>query len=126
MKQPQGQLPFPSTDLLRDVECVSVGDTVRLLLAWDAEGGEDRYALTFHGVRASSHHSEAACSAWHIEGVYDTVCEVTPSDWLVQVRPRVERVWPGVGALSHFMVYLDSDGCHEFLARSWNLEGEAS
>jgi hypothetical protein len=83
-----------------------------------------RSGITFDHVSALRKRSERCCTAWHIEGTYDTLVEVEGSKWLEEIRADVPEQYRSSWQAKHYMIYLDSVGCFEFLAESWKAVPE--
>ena len=62
--------------------------------------------------------TERCCTAWHIEGAYDTLVEVEGSSWVNEIRADTQALWRDKWAMHHYMIYLDSI-CFEVIADSW-------
>jgi hypothetical protein len=80
-----------------------------------------RGGLRFEKVRAYRHRAEAHCTVWHVEGVYDTLAEISDSEWASELKAAdTSRRWE----IRHFMIYVDSSGSYEIVAasRSWLQE----
>jgi hypothetical protein len=120
-KHPLGELPTPSTAITSGVRLVSDGGSVTLRFEFDRDGIIFNSGVTFRKVRASQWRAESHCTAWHIEEAYDTVVEVKGSPWVAELeatqssRPRTPWV------MRHFMLFIDSEGCFEFVADSFEL-----
>lgn len=52
-------------------------------------------------------------------GVYDTIAEVEDSAWVKELV--LDQSMPADWIIRHFMLYLDSSGCYEAAAESWEL-----
>jgi hypothetical protein len=63
--------------------------------------------------------AERCCTAWNIEGAYDTLVEVEDSPWVVEMRADTQERWRDHWAMHHYMIYLDGVGCFEVIADSW-------
>lgn len=117
-KKPVFEIPVPSTELSTDA--ILCGNTIRY--GYVRNGAELKSGIVFNNVRAKRTRSDEACTAWHIEGTYDTLVEVGESDWVEQImqdtaerQRRFDETW----ALYHYMIYLDGTGCIEVIADSW-------
>ena len=118
-------LPFPSTALMRDPILRLEGGDVVLPMVFD-DGGRKRSAcLRFVKQRALRKRSEIYCTVWHIEGAYDTVCEVHDSDWVAELRRDAVPDWRDRWVMRHFIIYVDSFGCLEVVAESAVLDDDS-
>lgn len=118
------ELPFPSTSAISaPVLFTSAGDLL-LLMDIDDDGLNRPVCLRFVKQRAFRKRAEAYCTAWHVSGVYDIVCEVLESDWVDELRAAVVSEWRDKWALRHFMLFVDSFGCIEVVADSVVLDSD--
>jgi hypothetical protein len=113
------QLPVPSTELVSDVKFEHVGGTAALLFEFDAKGRRTHSRLEFYDVRAYRYRAELHCTAWQIEGAYDSLVEVGNSDWAQQLRDGTPTESQDQWQLRHYLIYFDSAGCYEILASGW-------
>lgn len=121
VKFPLGELPVASTSFGSDVDVEMGGGAVTLRFTFPRDGVDYRGGVRFEKLRAYRWRAESYCTAWHIEGAYDTIAEVEESQWvaeLVAAEPEHRR---GFWAMRHFMLYVDSAGCFEAVAASWAL-----
>ena len=116
-KKPLYQLPAPSTDFDGDA---SFCDKT-LHFRYHQDKGLDQSGIKFNRVSATRTRAERCCTAWHIEGVYDTLVEVEESSWLKEITSDTEEMWRDKWEMHHYMVYLDSVGCFEVIAESWQI-----
>lgn len=120
-KRPLQQIPVASTDLLPPVRFEVSGSEIRLLFNYLSDGKRLQSGFEFLGVRAHRHRAETHCTEWHIAEAYDTLVEVSESEWAREVRADTAEGWKDHWLLRHLMIYLDSEGCFELLADSWRL-----
>lgn len=121
-KQPRILLKYPSTALVQDpVLCTSGADLV-VKLRYDEAGQSVFTTIQFVRQRAFRKRSEAYCTPWHIEGVYDHISEVFESSWVEELRSAAAPERRDSWRLNHFIVYIDSFGCLEVVAESVNVE----
>jgi len=122
-KNPLYEIQVPSTELVEDA--VLCGNVIRY--GYVRDGIALKGGITFSNVKAKRTRSDEACTAWHIEEVYDTLVEVQQSEWVDQImeetRDRQQR-FGQTWKLHHFMIYLDGSGCIEVIADSWCALGE--
>ena len=76
--------------------------------------------ITFSRVAAVRTRAERCCQPWHIEGAYDTLVEVEDSQWVDEIRADTQKMWRETWQMHHYMIYLDSVGCFEVIAESWD------
>ena len=90
----------------------------------DDDGYERQVTVAFIKPRAFRKREETYCTAWHVKDVYDTVCEVTASQWVAELRNDAVPEWRDHWVMRHFMIYLDAFGCVEVVAESATLDDE--
>ncbi len=115
------ELPWPSTALVSEAVLRLRGGAATITLEADVDGARQGAELVFAGVRAHAHRAEGVCTAWHVRHAYDAVVEVMDSSWCRQIQDLDRERGHDVGQLHHFMVYIDSHGAFEAIARSWQL-----
>lgn len=114
------ELPVPSTSFTSDAVLeYPVGTTFELRYEYREDGVGYRGALRFFWVRAHRHRTEGACTSWHVKDVYDTLTEVRNSTWVDEIETATYELGNDPGELHHYMIYIDSMGCYEFVARRW-------
>lgn len=118
-KQPVYTVPVPSTDFTREafLDCSGIAPTIRY--AFETDEGECASGIKFENVAAFRTRGERYCTAWHIDGAYDTLVEVVDSSWAIEMGRDVPEPYIADWKPRHFMIYLDSVGCFEFLAQGW-------
>jgi hypothetical protein len=119
-KVPLATLPVPSTSFLSDPVFEDLGGDALLRFEFDRDGVAYRGGLRFEKVRAYRFRSEGHCTAWHVEGVYDTLAEVSGSEWVSELLDAESAGSRGRWEIHHFMIYVDSAGCFEVGAASWS------
>jgi hypothetical protein len=85
-----------------------------------------RTGIKFNRVTATRTRAERCCTAWHIDGAYDTLAEVQCSSWQKEIYADTEANWRDKWEMHHYMIYVDSAGCFELIAESWELLAEES
>lgn len=93
-----------------------------LSLVCDDDGNERQTGVLFVKPRAFRKREEIYCTVWHVTDTYDTVCEVTESDWVTELRSDAVPEWRDRWIMRHFIIYVDSFGCLEVVAESASLE----
>ena len=91
---------------------------------YDKNGTVYRSGLRFSKVRAHLHVSELHCPAWKIRSAYDTLVKVADSKWVDELRESTASDQRDSWALNHYMIYMDSVGCYEVIADSWEALAE--
>jgi hypothetical protein len=114
-KIPLYTIPVPSTSFTR--EAYLAANAIRFSYRRDGKPCDD--GVQFLRAAALRTRAERCCKAWHIEGVYDTLVEVTNSEWAAEIRRDTQEMWRDKCEMHHYMIYLDSVGCFEFIADSW-------
>lgn len=128
-KRALAKLPVPSTSFATDPTFIDGGGgSAELRYEFDRDGATVRGGIQFAKVRAFRFRAESHCTVWHIEGAYDTLVEVRPSDWgseLVDAfTPDMRSRWRW--EIRHFLIYVDSAGAYEVAAASWSWAPEES
>lgn len=115
------ELPLPSTDLSGAIELHDSGATVTLSFPFMGLG-EKRQTTTisFAKVRAYRHRAESHCTAEQIESAYDTLIEISDSEWIAQLRSDTSAHKRAFWKMRHFRIFADSGGCYEFIAEAWS------
>jgi hypothetical protein len=119
-----GLLPVPSTSFTSDVVLEAPGGTLTLSFEFQRNKEPYKGGIRFEKVRAYRFRSEGYCTAWHVEGAYDTIAEVTESNWVGELLAAESAETWGSWEVHHFMIYIDSAGCFEVVAQSWSLVAE--
>lgn len=113
-------LPVASTSLLSDATFEHPGGEAFLRFDFERDGMAYRGGLQFVKVRAFRFCAEGHCKAWHVEGAYDTLTEVSGSEWVSELLAAEPAETWGRWEIRHFMIYIDSAGCYEIAAESWS------
>lgn len=124
-KQPLITLPIASTALEADPVFIHPGGHAELRYEFEREGVLVRTGLRFERVRAFRFRSEGHCTAWHVQGAYDTLVEVQRSAWVAELlEAEPSETW-GHWELHHFLLFLDSVGAFEVAAEAWSVLPES-
>jgi hypothetical protein len=119
------ELPEPSTASVTDATLQAIGKTGVLRFDYFRDGTPYRSGFKFLGVIATRTCNERCCTAWHIAEAYDALCEVENSAWIDETRNQMPERYRSELNVRHFIIYLDSAGCFEILADSFeNLREE--
>jgi hypothetical protein len=118
-KKPVYTVPVASTDFTREAFLDASGIAPTIRYGYESDSGECLTGIKFNQVSAFRKRSERCCSAWHIEGAYDTLVEVEGSSWAAEIANDVPEPYLANWKPHHYMIYLDSVGCFELLAQSW-------
>ena len=113
------KIPVPSTSFLTDAALCSWKGPLTLLFEYDRDGATCRSGIRFKRVLATRTRSERCCTEWHIEGAYDTLVEIGSSLWIDELQNDIPVRWKDEQEMHHYMIYLDSAGCFEVIAESW-------
>jgi len=119
-KVPLAKLPVPSTALRTDPVFEHPGGEALLRFEFERDGVAYCGGLRFEKVRAYRFRTEGHVTSWHIQGVYDTLVEVTGSGWVAELLAAEPAETWGRWEIRHFMIYIDSAGCYEIGAASWS------
>jgi hypothetical protein len=112
-------VPVASTDFTREafLDCSGLAPVIRY--SYESDSGQCSSGIKFLKVAAFRKRGERCCAAWHIEGAYDTLVEIEGSAWVAELKADVAKPYQDEWQPRHYMIYLDSVGCFEFLAESW-------
>ncbi|HET6428028.1 MAG TPA: hypothetical protein VFJ30_06450 [Phycisphaerae bacterium] len=119
-KKPIYEVPVPSTDFT--MEAMLCGDTIRF--GYRKQKTDYKGGIRFRGILATRTRAERCCKPWHIEQTYDTLAEVEESSWVEEMGADTEERWRDAWEMHHFIIYLDSVGCFELIAESWEAVAE--
>jgi hypothetical protein len=100
------------------------GGEAVLRFEFERDGEAYRGALRFQKVRAYRFRAEGHVTLWHVDGTYDTLVEVTGSDWVAELLAAEPAETWGHWKIRHFMIYIDSAGCFEIAAAGWSWDQE--
>lgn len=119
--QPLMTLPVASTALESDPVFIHPGGQAELRYEFERDGVRVCTGLRFERVRAFRFRSEGHCTAWHLQGAYDTLVEVQQSAWVAELlEDEPSETW-GHWEIHHFLLFLDSVGAYEVAAESWSV-----
>lgn len=121
-KQPLFSLPCASTSAIQGPTLMDQDRGLLLSMVCDDDGVQRSVGVLFVKPRAFRKREETYCTAWHIDGVYDTICEIQKSDWVEELRAAAVPEWRDYWVMRHFMIYVDSFGCLEVVAESALLD----
>ncbi len=128
MNQPHTFVPIapltaPSTAIVDEPRLESAGGRLTLRWRFDRETRVLASGLQFEGASDFRHGTESHSTSWHLAG-YDHLVQVSPSEWLEEAKEiEVARGYGG-WEIKHYLIYLDSWGYLEVLARSWSFLDE--
>src|SRR5262249_7816320 len=109
------QIPVPSTEL--EPGAGLCGNTLRF--EYPREGSMYRGGIRCQRILAVRTPAERCCTAWHIEGAYDTLVEGEDSAGVEETCADIGEPGRNAWETHHYMIYLDSVGCFEIIAASW-------
>ena len=118
-KRPLHTIAVPSTSFITEAYWDGGGMSPAIRFGYKKDGIAFRSGIEFHRVLAMRKRAERCCTAWHIEGAYDTLVEVEGSPWVQEMRADTNAQWRDKCETHHYMIYLDSVGCFEAIAESW-------
>lgn len=119
VKVPLYTVAVASTSFTTEAYLDDSGGCPTIRYAYNKDGARHNCGLEFDGACATRTRAERCCNVWHIEGAYDTLVEVTDSEWVAEVRKDMQEQWRNRWEMHHYMIYLDSAGCFEVIASSW-------
>jgi len=115
------QVPVASTDFVADAY-YEQGHPTAIRYYYRRDGANYRSGIQFTRVRSTRTRAESSCTAWHVEGAYDTLVEVVNSTWVQELQLETSETQASMGEhwkMHHYMLYLDSVGCFEIIAETW-------
>jgi len=118
-KKPLYTVPVPSTSFVTEAYWDGAGVSPAIRFSYEKAGVNYRGGIVFERVLAARERAERCCKAWHIEGAYDTLVEIEGSPWVEEMRGDTAEQWRSKWEMHHYMIYLDSAGCFEVIAESW-------
>ena len=117
-------LPVPSTSFTTDPTFIHPGGAAELRFEFERDGETFRGGIRFEKVRAFRFRGESHCTTWHLRGAYDTLVEVSPSEWASELLSAEPSETWGRWEIRHFLIYIDSVGAYEVAAASWSWLAE--
>jgi len=115
--KPLHTVPVASTSFTTEAYFDDRESSIRF--GYNKDGTKREGGIKFYEVAAMRTRAERCCTAWHIEGAYDTLVGVESSSWVEEMRADTQEQWRDRWAMHHYMIYLDSVGCFEVIANSW-------
>jgi hypothetical protein len=112
------ELSFPSTELEDVAFAEEAGGSVALAMVNYAATKPFTLGLRFLRVRAYRHRAESHCTVWHIDA-YDQLMEVEDSEWVAELLEATPADMREDFEMHHYVIYVDSSGCYEIVAKSW-------
>lgn len=112
-------VPVPSTSFISEAHFDGGGTSPTIRFGYRQDGKDCVGEIAFIKVLAVRTRAERCCTAWHIEGAYDTLVEVDDSEWVEEMRADTPGQWRDKWQMHHYMIYLDSAGCFEIIGESW-------
>jgi hypothetical protein len=124
-KEPLYSVQVPSTDFTEEAYLFEGIGYKDIRYHYRVNGQLYLGIIRFRKVSALSRRMERCCTLWHVDKVYDTLVEVQNSEWALEISTNTKRHLREDQEYHHYMIYLDSVGCFEFIATSWEaLEEE--
>ena len=121
-----GPLSPPPSAYTEDVVFTHPGGDAELRCIYERDGAMFAGGLRFQRVRAYRFRAEGHCTAWHIEGAYDTLVEVEQSKWIGELLAAESSEPFGQWKIRHFLIYIDGAGAYEVAAEGVEWLPEAS
>ncbi len=113
------KVPVPSTSFLTEAAFFEWKTPLSIWYEFQRDGVAYRSGIRFSGVAATRTRAERCSTIWQIESAYDTLVEVQDSTWAKEIRADTSERWRDEWEMHHYMIYLDSAGCLEVIADSW-------
>jgi hypothetical protein len=108
----------PPSAFTADVLFTHPGGAAELKCTYERNGSMFVGGLRFAGVRAYRFLAEGHCTAWHVDGAYDTLVEVIPSDWVAELMAAESSETWGGWEIRHFLIFVDGSGAYEVAAQT--------
>jgi hypothetical protein len=118
-KKPLHTIAVPSTTFTTEAYFDGQGVTPSIRFGYERHGTIYRGAIQFSRVAAVRSRAERCCTAWHVDGSYDTLVQIEPSSRVEEIRADTQEQWRSKWQMHHYLIYLDSVGCFEVIAESW-------
>ena len=112
------KFPVPSTSLDPDTQWHQEGPGGVLTFTWGQGDVVHSGSITFPRIRGVLFKSDSLCSVRELEA-YDTLVEIQGSSWRQEAVKLIAKKGYADEGLRHFMTYIDSVGCYEWLATEW-------
>jgi hypothetical protein len=119
LKKPLCTLAVASTDFSKEAYWDGQGTRPAIRFGYVKDRSKLSGGIEFVGVRALRTRAESCCTTWHIDDAYDTLLEIEDSEWIEEIRTQTDAMWRDKLEMHHYMIYLDSVGCFEIIAKSW-------
>jgi len=111
------QIPVPSTEFTTEAKLC--GMVIRF--GYCRQEAVYKGGIRFRGAAAIRKRAERCCTPWHAGEAYDTLVEIEDSPWVQEIRADTDKHWQDHWEMHHYMIYLDSVGCFEVIADSWEV-----
>jgi len=123
LKKRLAEISIPSTEIERRRVDDSRGAWT-LRYSYFVEDRLHQAGVEFSRRRAYRYRAESHCTVWHLDA-YDTLVEVENSEWVAELREAMPEDMRDMFEMHHYMIYLDSSGCFEVVAASWQFLPES-
>lgn len=113
--------PVPSNCIYSGVSLIYEGGDSVLLFDYYDENNNDKIfnsGIVFETTIAHRHSSEKVTK--FISGTYDKLVELKDSEWVKELS-IISPEWIKYWEVRHYVIYLDSYGLYEFLAKGFRL-----
>lgn len=110
-----------STDFCCDAYFDGSGNRYSIRYHYCKDQLEYRSGISFFRMLSLRQRAESCCTAWHIENAYDALVEIEGSRWKAELENEIPLHLREPDGWHHYMIYLDSAGCFEIIAKSWTV-----
>lgn len=117
-KRPIGPLSPPPSAYTESAVFTHPGGDAELRCVYERGGSMYSGGILFHRVRAYRFRAESHCTVWFIDGAYDTLVEVSPSEWVDGLAATAAVSYASAWTIRHFLIYVDGAGAYEVAAES--------
>lgn len=114
--------PFQTSAMVGEMSMRTCGSNLAIEMHVDADHDIAKVTILFEKQRAFRKRAEAYCTEWHVKDVYDSVCLITDSDWIAELKEACPTHFRDAWVMNHFMTYIDGYGCIEVIAESFCIK----
>ena|SRR6266851_1884063 len=112
---------LPRFDNISRVAVWASTSSLTLTYEFFRDGVVSHAAIRFSSTIAYRHLAESHSTGWHTGVAYESLVEVTPSEWLIELAAAVQaNQWiPSEWDLHHYLIFFEDEGAFEVAAERW-------
>jgi hypothetical protein len=114
-------VPVPSTEFIHEAKLYEGVGYYSIEYLYEKKDHLFLGGIRFYKVSVIRKRAERCCNVWHVEDTYDTLTEIQNSEWSAEILASTKQHLREDREYHHYMIYLDSVGCFEFIADSWEV-----